>query len=257
MKYKIIFFDVDGTITSHTDGTVHESTKDAIHKLLEKGVKVVAATGRPLSMCGELQELGIDTFITANGGYVKHQNHVIYKNVLNPLIVQEVMNYAATEKNALTFYSEKLQMNDIQHPVILQALNETLSLTNYPETNLLAHKEEIYLMCLFADEEVVEKYTTRFPQLTFKRWHPYILNVLDNEVSKSRAIVEVLNYFGIDKREAVAFGDGENDIDMLELVDVGIAMGNGGDKLKSIANFVTKPSDKDGIAFALKKYALI
>lgn len=44
---------------------------------------------------------------------------------------------------------------------------------------------------------------------------------------------------------------------MLELVDVGIAMGNGGDKIKSIANFVTKPSDKDGIAFALKKYALI
>lgn len=79
MSYKIVFFYVDGTITHHEDGSIPPSTVKAIKTLKTKGIKVVAATGRPLSMCKELQELGIETFITANGGYVKHIQEVIHK----------------------------------------------------------------------------------------------------------------------------------------------------------------------------------
>ena len=136
MKHKIVFFDVDGTITNYKDGTIAKSTKASIRKLLDKGIRVVAATGRPLSMCDEIAKLGINTFITANGAYVKHDDIVIHKIVLNHEIVREVMKYASTEKNALTFYSEKLQMNNIKHPMILKALNETLSLEEYPPENL-------------------------------------------------------------------------------------------------------------------------
>lgn len=68
---------------------------------------------------------------------------------------------------------------------------------------------------------------------------------------------ETLDFFGIDKSEAIAFGDGENDIDMLELVGLGIAMGNGNEKLKKAADFVTKQSSEDGIDYALKKYGII
>lgn len=84
-----------------------------------------------------------------------------------------------------------------------------------------------------------------------------MLNVLQENVSKSLAILKTLEFFGIDRSEAVAFGDGENDIDMLEVVGLGIAMGNGNEKLKKIADFVTKPSSDDGIDYALKKYGLI
>lgn len=55
----------------------------------------------------------------------------------------------------------------------------------------------------------------------------------------------------------IAFGDGENDIDMLEFVGLGIAMGNGSERLKEAADFVTKKSSEDGIEFALKKYGII
>ena len=81
MKHKIIFFDVDGTITNYKDGTIPQSTKNSIKKLLDNGFKVVAATGRPLSMCHELVKIGIDTFITANGAYVTHQGSCIHKIV--------------------------------------------------------------------------------------------------------------------------------------------------------------------------------
>lgn len=54
MDYKIVFFDVDGTITHHEDGSISNQTKKAIKALIDKGIKVVAATGRLLSMCDEI-----------------------------------------------------------------------------------------------------------------------------------------------------------------------------------------------------------
>ncbi|MEK3766124.1 Cof-type HAD-IIB family hydrolase [Solibacillus sp. FSL K6-4121] len=257
MKHKIIFFDVDGTITSYKDGTISQSTKTAIKQLLDQGFKVVAATGRPLSMCNELAEIGIETFITANGAYVTHQGNCIHKIVLPNETANLFSEFALEQQNALTYYSDTLHMNEVQSPKIQQALYETLRLQEFPPINEDVQLKEIYLLCLFADDVEIEKYKNQFPTIHFKRWHPYIVNVLENDVSKSLAIQKVLNYFGLTKEEAIAFGDGENDIDMLELVDLGIAMGNAGKILKSTANFVTKDSSEDGIAWALKRYELI
>lgn len=257
MCYKIVFFDVDGTITNHKNGSIPKSAIEAIKTLKSKGLKVVAATGRPLSMCRELQELGIETFITANGGYVKHIQEVIHKVPMDKSIIQDVIEFAKIENNGLSFYTEEFSMNGVAEDEILIALMETLSLDEYPETNPQIHNEDIFLLCLFANDETVKKYELKFPHLTFKRWHPYVLNVLQEDVSKSLAIMKTLDFFGIDKSEAIAFGDGENDIDMLELVGLGIAMGNGNEKLKKAADFVTKQSSEDGIDYALKKYGII
>ena len=257
MKHKILFLDVDGTITNHEDGSIPSSTKVAIRQLLDNGFQVVAATGRPLSMCDEIAALGIHTFITANGAYVKHKDQVIHKNVLNSETVRNFVNFAAVEQNALTFYSETIQMNAVQHPDVLKALYETLRLKKFPPEITNAVDGETYLLNLFIDENDIHKYKAQFPHITFNRWHPFIVNVLEEEVSKSVAIRKVLAYFGLNESEAVAFGDGGNDVDMLELVDLGIAMGNASDKLKSIADFVTEKSSEDGIAFALRKYGFI
>ncbi|WP_391115916.1 Cof-type HAD-IIB family hydrolase [Psychrobacillus sp. L3] len=257
MTYKIVFFDVDGTITHHRDGTISNSTKKAIRALKNKGIKVVAATGRPFSMCREIEEIGIDTFITANGAYVKHNQKVIHKITMDKEIIQEMVEFAYIQNNALSFYTEDFSMNGVQDPSILKALKETLSLNEYPIINSKINEEEVYLMCLFANDDTVQQYIYTFPHITFKRWHPYVLNVLQHDVSKSIAILKVLDYFGIDKSEAVAFGDGENDIDMLEIVGLGIAMGNGNEKIKNIADFVTKKSSEDGIEYALKSLGII
>lgn len=257
MDYKIVFFDVDGTITHHEDGSISENTKEAILALKSKGLKVVAATGRPLSMCKEIRELGVDTFITANGAYVKHQDHVIHKVPMDQNHIKEVFDFAYTENHALSFYTEDFSMNGVKDTPVQEALKETLSLKEYPEINEKIYEEEVYLMCLFASDTMVEKYRHRFPHLSFRRWHPYVLNVLQEDVSKSLAILKVLEHYGIDQSEAIAFGDGENDIDMLELVGLGIAMGNGSENLKSVADFVTKKSSEDGIEHALKRYGII
>lgn len=257
MSYKIVFFDVDGTITNFEDGSISNSTKEAISALINIGIKVVAATGRPLSMCNEIGALGIDTFITANGAYVKHNKKIIHKVPMDRRIVRDVVEFASLHNDALSFYSESLSMNGIKDDNILQALKETLSLNEYPTINQQNFEDELFLMCLFADDNTVGRYVESFPNLTFKRWHPFILNVLQEDISKSLAIIKVLEYFNLDKSEAIAFGDGENDIDMLELVGLGIAMENGHESLKMVADFVTKKSSEDGIAFALEKFGVI
>lgn len=118
MKHRIIFFDVDGTITSSKDGTISLRTKHAIHKLLDNGFHVVAATGRPLSMCDEIAELGIDTFITANGAYVTTQGNCIHKIVLPNEIVHKLTKFASQHQHALTYYSDTLHINEVQNPKV-------------------------------------------------------------------------------------------------------------------------------------------
>ncbi|SFC87542.1 Cof subfamily of IIB subfamily of haloacid dehalogenase superfamily/HAD-superfamily hydrolase, subfamily IIB [Bacillus sp. 491mf] len=257
MDYRIVFFDVDGTLTHHENGSISNKTKEAIKVLKNRGIRVVAATGRPLSMCDEIRELGVDTFITANGAYVKHKQEILHKVPIDKNVIREVVEFANIENNGLSFFTEDFSMNGVEDKAILEALNETLSLNAYPNINKHIYNQEVYLMCLYATDETVERYIHKFPHLTFSRWHPFVLNVLQEEVSKSLAIKSVLQYFGIDKSEAIAFGDGGNDIDMLELVGLGIAMENGNEQLKEVADFVTKKSSEDGIDFALRKYGII
>jgi HAD superfamily hydrolase (TIGR01484 family) len=113
MDYKIVFFDVDGTLVNYEDGCIEESTRKAIQQLINKGIRIVVATGRPLSMCQQLRNIGIETFITANGAYVKHQDQVVHKIPTAKEIVQAVKAFADEHKQSLSFFTEQLSMNNV------------------------------------------------------------------------------------------------------------------------------------------------
>ncbi|OMD75170.1 Cof-type HAD-IIB family hydrolase [Paenibacillus odorifer] len=257
--YKIVFFDVDGTLVSEIDRSIPLSTIEAIEKLIEKGIKVVVATGRPHNLCEEFKSMGIDTFISANGALVKCKDNVIYKSTLSTETVRELSAFAELNGHGMSYFTELLTMNGMgsEDERVMKALKETLSLTQYPE-KMSALPEEVYCICLYADENEAQKFQDRFPELWFERFHGYVMNVLEEtKVSKSTAIKQVLDYLNICKSEAIAFGDGGNDIDMLEYVGLGIAMGNGAEQLKQKADFVTKKASEGGIAYALKKFGVI
>ncbi|QTD43184.1 Cof-type HAD-IIB family hydrolase [Sporosarcina sp. Te-1] len=257
MSYKIIFFDVDGTLIDYKTREVSADVQKAIGQLKKNRYLLVAATGRPLSMCLDLESIGIDAFITANGAYVKYKDEVIYKSVLSKETVTSIHQFAEQSGHSLTYFTERLTMNSVQDENTLIALKETLSLEDYPERDDDAGNKEIYLMCLYGNRDTMERYQDEFPDLQFQQWHPHIANVLQTEVSKSIAAQHVLNYFGVRPSEAIAFGDGENDIDLFQLVGLGIAMGNGSEKLKKVADFVTKDCAEDGIEYALKTLGII
>ncbi|SME38855.1 Putative bifunctional phosphatase/peptidyl-prolyl cis-trans isomerase [Bacillus mobilis] len=257
--YKVVFFDVDGTLLSEIDRSMYESTKEAIQSLIDKGVHVVVTTGRPYSLCSQFKELGINTFISANGAHIKCGETVLHKSVLSSEIVHDISEFAELHGHGISYFTEDFAMNGIasDNERVMQALSETLNLEKYPEKSRDL-SEEVYCLCLYADEIESQKFLERYPKLTFERFHNYVINVLeDSKVSKLTAIQKVLDHLNICKSEAIAFGDGGNDIEMLQYVGLGIAMGNGGEELKKKADFVTKKSSEGGILFALKKFRII
>ncbi|UNK16956.1 Cof-type HAD-IIB family hydrolase [Paenibacillus sp. N3/727] len=257
--YKVVFFDVDGTLFSEIDRSMPLSTLEAIKKLIDKGIKVVVATGRPYNLCEELIAIGIDTIISANGALIKCNDETIYKSVLTTETVREITYFAALNGHGISYFTERYSMNGIgsDNERIMSALQETLSLTEYPE-KMSSLTEQVYGMCLYADDSEAQKFIVKFPALKFKRWHGYVMSIFEEtEASKSNAIKQVLEHFNISRSEAIAFGDGGNDIDMLEYVGLGIAMGNAEQELKQKADFVTKKASEDGISYALKKFGVI
>ncbi|MBK3495279.1 Cof-type HAD-IIB family hydrolase [Viridibacillus sp. YIM B01967] len=257
--YKVVFFDVDGTLLSEIDRSIPLSTREAIDKLIEKGIKVVVATGRPYNLCEEFKVMGIDTVISANGAHIKRNDEVIYKSALSTETVRDISAFAKLNGHGISYFTEQFAMNGIgsDDERIMKALNETLSLTQYPE-KMSSLSEEVYCICLYADDREAQKFVDSFPRLRFIRFHSYVTNVLEEkEVSKSFAIKKVLDHLKICRSEAIAFGDGGNDIDMLEYVGLGIAMGNGDERLKQKADYVTKKASEDGISYALKNFGVI
>lgn len=256
---KAVFLDVDGTLLSEKDRSLSKGAEESIRRLIQKGIHIILVTGRPHHLCEEFKHLGIDTVISANGALVICRGEIIHKSILTSAMVREFSHFAESQGHALSYFTESFGMNGISRTDhrVTAALRETLGMMEYSE-QIITLDEDIYCMCLYANEEETAPYTEQFPSLRFVRFHPYVCNVLEaNEVSKSVAAQKVLTHLNIRREETMAFGDGENDIDLLTYAGVGVAMGNGGECVKQSADYVTLKASEDGITHALRHYKLI
>ena len=73
-------------------------------------------------------------------------------------------------------------------------------------------------------------------------------------ITKASGLVELCDFLKIDLAESVAIGDAHNDTEILQTADLGVAMGNASDEIKSLADFVTLDNDHDGVAAAIEKF---
>lgn len=256
MKPRIIFFDIDGTLTSSITGEVPQSAVEALQVLKAQGITIVAATGRPYSMCHDIIDLGFDTLITANGAYVKHRDQLLYGAHVATSFQQQMLSLSKTYGHAMTFYCDQFYYNGVITTQLKTALHEAFMFDALPPV-LPAHNYETNLMCLIATDEQLAPYIEAFPDVTFQRWHDTIVTVLTSPVSKSRAIQEVLAFYGFTVEQSMAFGDGYNDIDMLEYVGYGVAMGNAPARVKAAAQYVTDAAHDGGIAKALHQLHIL
>lgn len=257
---KAIFFDIDGTLLSFKTHAVPQSTIDAINAVRAQGIKVFLATGRLKKQVQDLGGLEFDGFITVNGAYcVITDNEVIFKRLIPK---EELNSLIAYQENVTQFsYAFMVQegsfVNDVNDAVTNIA--RLVEVPVPPVRNLREMVEdEVLQVNLYVDKELEERIMEEaFVSCSASRWHPTFADVNIKGIDKSTGIDKFLEYYDIDKSETMAFGDGGNDIEMLKHVGIGVAMGNAGDNVKAVADYITDSVDEDGVANALRHFGLI
>lgn len=257
MAYKIVFIDIDGTLVNE-EKQIPNDAKAAINELKKRNIPVVLATGRaPYFFSHILEELGLSSYISFNGSYVVHEKEEVYKKPIPMETLELLENTALKNNHPIVFQGSKEGCaNHKEHAHIIESF-QSLKLEAPSYRHDFWKEADIYQCLLFCEEKEEKVYEETFSNIHFVRWHPLSMDVIPTGGSKAAGIAQILNILHIDPKEAVAFGDGLNDKEMLSYVGMGIAMGNAHEDIKPYAKFVTKHVDDGGLAYALQRISLL
>lgn len=257
MSYKIVFFDIDGTLVND-EKKVPADAAEAIRELKSRGIEPVISTGRaPYFFKPLAEQLGIESFVSLNGGYVVYKGEPIYKKIISRDSVGNLVRLAAQNNHSLVFEGEEEFYADAEeHPFVISSVNSLrVDLPGFDPDYW--KKTDIFQVFLHCESHEEHLYEPHLGDLRMIRWHQHALDVLPADSSKSEGIKAMLSRLGLSLSDAAAFGDGLNDKEMLASVGLGIAMGNSHKDLLPYADHVTTHVDEGGIHNGLKHAGLI
>lgn len=256
---KAVFFDIDGTLVSFHTHCVPESAEMAIRRLQEQGIKVFIATGRHMKVINNLGNLEFDGYITLNGSccYIG-RDKVIYERTIPQDTIRKLIRYQADEED---FPCVFVREQDMFINYTNARTDEVFRLLNFPEplvcdSREALRKEVLQLIAFFAADQE-DRIMQALPGCEATRWNALFTDVVPAGGSKRVGMEKILAYYHIFPEECIAFGDGGNDIPMLQYAGVGVAMGNAREEVRRQADFVTRSVDEDGVAYALKHFGLL
>lgn len=262
MAYKLIAIDVDDTLLTN-DLRITDRVKRSVRLAVQKGVRVVVATGRTRKgMLRFYDALGLDSLYIASGGAEVYDasGRALFARNVDPAVVRQLLEYA--DRNGLhaqvfidgeLVYRERNRYSDYYegrygHPGIL-------------EPDLMSRPEIITPKVLFvidADRiaDVKKDVEKRFPMVTIKQSHPVYLEFAHPDVNKGEALAFIADYYGINRADVIAIGDTDIDIPMLKVAGLGVAMGNATPSIQQAADIVCPSNQEDGVAYVIEKYIL-
>ena len=257
-RIKAVFFDIDGTLVSFTTHTVPESARRAIGELRQRGVKVFISTGRLLKHVSIVSDIEVDGYITVNGSYcITAAGDVIFERAFTRQTVERVIDLAEQygfDLNVMTHDNMYVTGMGERVQYIAKMINIMPEVT---DVRAIAATQSVVQMCPYIDNELEQKIMPLLPDCVGSRWIDLFMDLNLKGVDKSLGISEVMKYYGMDLSQAMAFGDGGNDIPMVRDAAIGVAMGNACDELKQVADYVTSSVDEDGVERALEHFGLI
>ena len=255
---KAIFFDVDGTLVSLRTHTVPQSTQTALARLREKGVKLFVATGRPRVMLSHIEQLfPFDGWVTLNGQYCYCGDKILRSCPMERRAVEELVSAAQDHSFACMFIEgEEFYTNYIDEHTHQYLVDLDIPVPPVRDISR-ALDHDIFQANALLTKETERLLLDKAPHIQVTRWHPDFLDVLPAAGGKDLGVAAMLAHFQIAPQEAMAFGDGENDLTMLLHVGTGIAMGESSPVLKERADYVTSGVDEDGILRALEHFGVL
>ena len=254
---KAIFFDIDGTLLSHTTGRVSAEAAEALALLRRKGILLLAATGRHILEFSDLpvNHLEFDGYVTLNGQLCLDRNRKLFYG--NPIAPEDakrlLLVFERREMPVMIVEKDRMYLNFVNDAV--RRAQADIS-TPVPETGVYTG-EEIYQFILYDRGWEVDELVRTLNQSRMIRWHERAVDVIPEKGGKVAGIRRFLEDCSISQEEIMAFGDGENDMDMLKFAGTGIAMGNADTQVKAIADEVTESVDENGVVRALYRHGLL
>ena len=280
--YRIIFFDIDGTLRDEAYG-IPETAKMAVKICKEKNYYVCLCTGRSIgTITDDVLDLEVEGIIAGGGSHIEFRNKLIKKSFFKEDKVREVSFYLEykSDEAAFTFETDDIVFMNKEAVKILTSLNEEKfkSLTDKEMQFIKKHQKIVYeqnihrfneklhrvnKICLWSREEIFEEIRSIFSDDEIQLAQSFSFDsrnyyeIIKSNCNKGEAILDLCNYLNIPIEKAMAFGDGRNDIDMLKEVGTAIGVKGGNEEIFQYVASICEEPMKDGIYLELKRRNII
>lgn len=249
---KAAFFDIDGTLLSFKTHRVSEGTVRAFDTLHRHGVRTFISSGRPMVLIPPMP-LSFEGHITMNGAYVFTPDAELLRNPI-----------AAADRDAWLDFAKQRQLCTMiftADGMMLAQPNETgLKVRDQLEFEMPPvvdiddmRRHEAFQIIALMPADLDSHVASILPHCRLPRWHPAFTDIVAADNSKAAGMEALCRHFGIRQDETLAFGDGGNDIEMLQWAHIGVAMGNAEQTVKDHADLVTTSVDQEGIEQAVNQ----
>ena len=266
--FRAIALDLDGTLTNH-DKVVTPRTRQALLKAQELGTVIILASGRPtygivpVAECLELEKRG-GYILSYNGGNIVNAKtgEKFFSQFLPDAVIPILYKYAKEKNHALLGYAGNeiiTEMPDDQYvkeesrinKMNIRKVDNLLDALEPHPTKLLMTGDPTDM--IKAEEKLVEILGEK---MDIFRSAPFFLELVPKGIDKAQSLLRLLSKINLTPADLMAFGDGYNDLSMLKLAGVGVAMANAAPEVRADADYVTLSNEEDGVAEALLHFGM-
>ena len=267
LPYSIIALDLDGTLTN-SEKIITLRTFDALMKAQREGVRLVLASGRPTfgiaALANQLQLADYGGYVLSyNGGRIIDwcKKTVIFSQVVDQKLVPILYDFAEkaqlpivtylpdailASKNEGEYLAEEARINGMPVVVAQNFVEEAMQIAGGSTKFLIPGEPELLIQLESEMKAALSE------QMEVFRSAPFFLELPPKGIDKAQSLQRLLTHLGLERESLMAFGDGFNDLSMIQFAGQGVAMSNAVEEVKSIADFVTTSNEEDGIAHALE-----
>lgn len=266
LPYRAIALDLDGTLTNH-EKVVTPRTRQALLQVQKENVVIILASGRPtygihpVAECLEIEKYG-GYILSYNGGkIVKAQTgEELFSQYLPDSVIPILYRYAQEKNHALLGYAGNEIITEMPDDPYVKEESRINKMNIRKVDNLLEalepHPTKLLMtgeptVMLKAEEELVEIVGDK---MSVFRSAPFFLELVPNGIDKAQSLLRLLAKINLTPADLMAFGDGYNDLSMLKLAGMGVAMANAAPEVRSEADYITLSNEEDGVAEAIRHF---
>lgn len=267
LPFKAVAVDVDGTFVNDDKEYDHEMFGEILGKLHKYGAHFIIASGRPAGRLAEDFGDYVDAvdFVADNGAVLVRDGKVIRTTTFSRKCILSFIDYLRTRYPGST---KTLLVSGVTHSYFLKSTPAQFKRSHH---YFYPNSIEIDDFSQIPTNDQYTKITVDYPSkvrhdleygfnsrsvekihVTTSGWN--YMDIIPQKVNKATGLKEFLAYLDVPKNELIAFGDGENDIEMLKLAGLSYAMENGQDSVKKIAKFIAPSNNDNGVFKVLTKY---